>query len=111
MAQTEKILGQVKVASASTPESLYSPASGVTGIIVNIIVCETGGATATFSLYADATGTGTAAANTLFKNVSLSENETKVLAIKLPIASATGQVSCEASTTNVVFTATGMERS
>ena len=109
MGQQEKQLGQVKIAVGGTPEALYSPGASTTGIVTNIIVCEEAGVAATFSLYVDADGSAALAANTIFKDVALVANETIILQVNLPFDAATGTLSCEGSTTDVIFTASGLE--
>lgn len=109
MGMQEKQLGQVKIAVGGTPEALYSPGASTTGIVTNIIVCEEAGAAATFSLYVDADGALTGAVNTIFKDVPLQANETKLLQVNLPFDADAGTLSCEGSTTDVVFTASGLE--
>lgn len=105
---TEKQLGQNRPPTGGTAVSNYSPASG-TAIIKSIVVCNTSGAAATYSIFLDDDGTTYDQTTAVFFDVPIDADDTHLLQVYWPLDSA-GNLATEASVNNAVtFTSLGME--
>lgn len=105
MAFQEKQLGQV-VGGAST--SIYGPASGVTGIIKNIVICNTTAVDRTYSIYMDDDGSVYNKSTALYYRQKIEEHTTIHLNVFYPMDNSDGNMAVEGS--GITFTIFGAER-
>lgn len=106
----EKQLGQVRNTTGGTAESAYSPGSGVTGVIKQIVICNQTASADTFSIYLDDDGSVASEETALFKDAAIAANDTIIINGYWPMNNAAGNLSVEAATTDAVtFTVLGLE--
>ncbi len=107
MAEAYKILG-ASAPSATTQTSIYTVAASTEAIVSSIVVCERGGAVATFRL-AILSGGGTVAdEDYIAYDHAIAANETIVLTLGVGMAT-TDKIEVYASTADLSFNAFGME--
>lgn len=108
MPTARKILGQTKPA-ATTDATLYTVPVVTDTVVSSIVVAETGGATATFRICADAgAGVTTVVGKALAWNVTIPANSTMTFNLGITLAAGATLV-VQASTANLTFTAFGQE--
>lgn len=106
MAFTQKrLVGPQAMTTSAT--NLYTAPASTTTIIKQIMLCNTHTATATATLHI-ATAGSVAAANMIFKAISLDPSETVILNLSLVLAT-TNIISGLASNTGVTITINGVE--
>jgi hypothetical protein len=109
VAEAIKVLGQVNPA-ATTLTTLYTVPAATTTVCSTLVICEKGGAAATFRLSVAVAGAADNAKQYLFYDAALTANETKAVTIGITLG-ATDVVKVYASTVNVVFNLFGAETS
>lgn len=106
----EKQLGQVRGTTGGTAESAYSPGSGVTAVIKQIVVCNNTASPATFSIYVDDDGTTYDEETCLFHDAPIAANDTVFINCYVPMNDDSGNLAVEGSVTDAVtFTVFGLE--
>lgn len=104
----EQQMGQVRPPGAATPVSLYSPGASETGVIVQIMICNNSGASASYSLYHDDDGTTYDETTQIANEIVLAANDFVIISCKIMANDATGNIACESSVANALtFTAYG----
>ena len=110
MAYTEKrvIVGSTLTASSA---DYYTVPSSTTSILKELVVCNTDTSARTFTVYITPTsGTAGAAANTIFNQVTIQPNETKIFGLTT-VMPANYTLKALASVTSVVsISASAIER-
>src|SRR6266478_3068928 len=103
---TYKIGGQHKIVTPSTYETVYTvPAA--TQAVMTIVICESGGADATFRLALAINGAADTIAQSIYYDATLKANDTLILS---GVSLGAGDlIRGYASTTNVVFSCNGCE--
>lgn len=107
-----KQLGQLRPANTSAA-ALYTVASKTQAWVTSIVVSNTTGSAATYSIYNDTDGTTYSEATALAFDLSLDANSTDIWefpdGVALPIAG--GTIGVKTGTSNAItFTAYGLER-
>lgn len=97
----EQQLGQLRP-SGTSPESIYSPAAGVTWVAKSITLCNTTGATALASLYHHEGGTTYTADTQILNEVELLAKETRTLTILLAGKASIGNVAVQSSVAGAI---------
>jgi len=104
----EKQLGQLRPANTNAA-SIYSPGAGVTAIIKNITVCNTGNKTA-FSIYHDNTGTTYDQTTALYYSCPIERNQTIVLPAFMAMNNTLGHLAVQTDLANAItFSVYGAE--
>lgn len=110
MAIQEKELGQLRP-STTTATSIYSPASGVTAIIKNIVICNTSNGSVKFSIYKDNDGS-TYSENTALHFEQAISAKTTIVPLEgfFPMNDSNGNWAVQTDTNNALtFTLHGAE--
>jgi len=100
MASTLKQLAQAQATITAT--SIYSPGTGGTGIIRQIIVCNTDTVTRMFDIYIDDDGTVYDATTALYYEVSIGPKETYNIPTKWFMNNSAGNLAVKADAAGVV---------
>jgi hypothetical protein len=109
MAFQEKQLGQARPAN-TTAVSIYSPGASVTGIVKNIVVCNTSGASATMRLFLDDDGTTYDETTALFWDVQLDADSSLQLDGHWGMNDSSGNLAVRTDTNDALtFTVHGVE--
>ncbi len=110
MAITSKQLGQLRPAN-TTAASLYSPGAGVVARIMDLIICETAGATAKFRIFVDDDGSTYDESTALYWDFVIAADSTIHLKdLGIFMNDATGNLAVRTDTNNALtFTAFGIE--
>jgi hypothetical protein len=103
MAKTiqEKQLGQLRMTSTSA-ESVYSPAANVTGIVLQINICNTTGTAAVYSIYQDDDGSTYSENTALHFEQPIAANTTIQIRGWYPMNNANGNLAAETDTANAL---------
>jgi len=107
MAEVYKILGQ-SAPSATTATDVYDVPASTEAIVSSIVVCERGGAAATFRVAFLIGGGTVATTDYIAYNHAIAANETIVLTLGVGMAT-TDQVEVYCSTADCTFSVFGME--
>ena len=107
MAQAYKVLGQI-APSATTATTIYTVPSATEAVVSSIVVCERGGAAATFRLAVRPNGATLANQHYLVYDAPLTANDTLIFTVGLTV-DATDVLEAYASTGDVTFQAYGSE--
>lgn len=108
----KKLLGQSKP-SGTSAASIYSPDTSVMlAEITTIIISNTTGTAAAYSIYLDGDGTTYDQSTALFYSVNLAANDSKVLNdIEIYMSNPNGNLAIQTDTANALtFTVFGAER-
>lgn len=109
MAIQEKQLGQLRPLN-TTAASIYSPGVGVTGIIKEIIICNTTGTTAKASIFQDDDGTTFDKTTALAFEVPVTKGTTIEFSLFLPMDNSAGNLAVQTdSGDSLTFTVSGAE--
>lgn len=109
MALQEKQLGQSRP-SGTSAVSIYNPASGVTAIIKNIVICNTTGSPAKFSVYHHEAGTTYDQSTALCYQVDIQKNQTITIDSFMAMHNSSGHLAVQSDTGNALtFTVYGAE--
>ena len=111
MADTLKVLGQIALGSPGTEEQLYKVPGSTSVTISSIVVCNRGSADVTFYLgidVGDDNGGDLDTKDYLYKDVTVLGNDTFVATVGMTLA-ATDSINVDGSSTNLTFTAFGVE--
>lgn len=76
--KSSRQLGQVAPTDTNVT-TLYAPPDGIKGEVNLLIVANVTGSAATYSIFNDADGTGSASSNALYKTVSLAANTSLIV--------------------------------
>jgi len=107
MALTEKLLGQSNPGAVLT--TLYQLPASTRAIVKGMWVCNTGLSNQTFRIYVDPTGTSYIASKSIYYEVPIAPGETRTMDDFLALNTPGGSIGVYASSTDVVFTASGAE--
>ncbi len=109
MGYQEKQLGQARPADTNAV-SIYSPGTGVTGIIRTIIISNTTAVDATYRLFCDDDGVIYTEATSLFWDVNIVANTTEILSVFIPMNNVSGNFAIRSGTASAItFTLFGVE--
>lgn len=109
MAFKETQLGQARENSTNAV-SVYSPASGVRGIIKNISLCNTTASMVTFRIFLDNNGTTYDQSTARYYDAPLPGNSTLELIVWWPMADSTGNLAYQSGVANAItITVDGVE--
>ena len=109
MSMQEKQLGQARPADTNAV-SIYSPGSGVTGIIKNIVICNTSGAIAKMRIFLDDDGTTYDETTALFWDVEIDADSSIQLDSHQGMNNSSGNLAVRTDTANALtFTVHGVE--
>ena len=103
MAKTiqEKQLGQLRMASTSE-ESVYSPAANVTGIVLQINICNTTSSAAVYSIYQDDDGSTYSENTALHFEQPIAANTTIQIKGWYPMNNINGNLAAKTDTANAI---------
>ncbi len=105
----EKHIAQVRP-PATTPVSAYSPATGVTGIVRSITVCNTSAAKAKFSIFLDDDGATFDESTALYFEADLQAKQTFEREVYWPMNNSAGNLGVRSTVANALtFTFHGAE--
>ena len=109
MAQVLRQLGQNRPAGTS-PVSIYSPAASTQTIIRTILICNTTGSAADFSIYHDDDGTTYDESTALYFAEQLAANTTREILVHILANDENGNIAVQTDTGNALtFTLYGYE--
>jgi len=109
MSITLKQLGQSNPAN-TTAASIYSPPTGYTAVIKEIVVCNTTASAVTFQVCLDTDGTTYTAGTAHFWNVSLAGNTSVQLSVQWGMSNTAGNLSVQTGTSSALtFSVYGSE--
>ena len=109
MAFQEKQLGQVRPAN-TTAVSIYSPAASTTGIIKNIVICNTSAASAKMRIFLDDNGTTYDETTALFWDVQIDAGSSLQVDSHQGMSDSTGNLAVRTDTNDALtFTVHGVE--
>lgn len=109
MSALPKILGQLRPADTNAA-SIYSPAAGTIGIISTIIVCNTTGSTAAYSIFLDDDGTTYDESTALYFGVNLAANTSDKIQTYIPMDDSSGNIAVKTGTSSALtFSVFGTE--
>jgi len=103
MAKTlqEKQLGQLRMSTTSA-ESIYSPAANVTGIVLQINICNTTGSAALYSIYQDDDGSTASEVTVLHFEQSIPAKTTIQIKGWYPMNNISGNLLAQTSIANAL---------
>jgi hypothetical protein len=107
----EKEFGQVRLTTTSAT-SIYSPGSGVTGIIVQVTICNTSSSAVVWSLYQDNDGSTYSENTALHFEQPIAAKTTIEKKVWQPMSNENGNIAAQSSLSNALtVTVYGTERS
>ena len=101
MAYQEKQLGQSRDNDTSA-HSVYSPASGVTGIVTTIVLANTSNLSARVWVYLDDDGTTYDESTTIIPNILVGAYQVEVVMVFLPMNNSAGNLAYKQGTANAI---------
>ncbi len=105
----EKQLGQLRPAD-TIAASLYSPSTNITGIIKNLVVCNTTAIADTFRVFLDDDGTTYDQSTALFYDAPIAANTTVLVDMYSPMSNSAGNLAVRSGTASALtFTLSGAE--